>query len=300
MTIIIFWNELNINKEEYLALKGLSSNKNIILQKADKGNSVVLVNKADYIKRMKELLSDVSKFKEITVEPGKEINLLLQHEGKLIEFLKQIKSSVTTDLYKHLNPQGSQPGIMYGLSKIHKPLVNGFPRLKPILSAINTGTYKWAKFFVPLLKPFTSNNYTVKDSFDFAKDITQQSSKLFMASLDADSRFTNVPLDETIEICVNELFKSSQTVSGLNKQQVLEMLSLTTKENVILFDEKYYSQIDGVAMGSPLSPTFANIFLCHHETTWLKNCPKAFKPVYYKRYVDDIFVLFEKPDLLII
>ena len=67
-----------------------------------------------------------------------------------------------------------------------------------------------------------SNNYTVKDSFDFAKDITQQSSKLFMASLDVDSLFTNVPLDETIEICLNELFKYSQTVSVLNKQQVLE------------------------------------------------------------------------------
>ena len=83
-----FWNELNISKEVFLVLKGLSSNKDIILQKAGKGNSVVLVNKADYTKRMKELLSDVSKFKEITVEPGKEINLLLQHEGKLIEFLK--------------------------------------------------------------------------------------------------------------------------------------------------------------------------------------------------------------------
>ena len=109
---------------------------------------------------MKELLSDVSKFKEITVEPGKEINLLLQHEGKLLEFLKRGKSSVTTDLYKHLYPQGSQPGIMYGLSKIHKPLVNVFPKLRPILSALNTGTYKWAEFFVPLLKPFTSNNHT--------------------------------------------------------------------------------------------------------------------------------------------
>ena len=83
-----FWNELNISKEVFLVLKGLSSNKDIILQKAGKGNSVVLVNKADYTKRMKELLSDVSKFKEITVEPGKEINLLLQHEDKLIEFLK--------------------------------------------------------------------------------------------------------------------------------------------------------------------------------------------------------------------
>ena len=47
-------------------------------------------------------------------------------------------------------------------------------------------------------------------------------------------------------------------------------------------------------MGYPLGPTLASIFLCHYETTWLKNCQKPFKPVYYKRHVDDIFVLFEK------
>ena len=117
-----------------------------------------------------------------------------------------------------------------------------------------------------------------------------------MASLDVDSLFPNVPLDETIEICVNELFRSSQTVSGLNKQQVLKMISLTIKENVIFFDQNYYSQIDGLDMGSPLGPTLANIFLCHHETMCLKNCPKSFKPVYYKRYVDDIFVLFKKTE----
>ena len=91
-----------------------------------------------------------------------------------------------------------------------------------------------------------------------------------MAFLDVDSLFTNVPLDETIEICVNLENKSSQTVSGVNKQQVLEMLSFITKENVILFDQKYYGQIDGVAMGSPLGPSLANIFLWHHETLLLK------------------------------
>ena len=42
--------------------------------------------------------------------------------------------------------------------------------IRPILSDINTSTYKWANFLVPLLKPFTSYNYTIKDSFDFAKD----------------------------------------------------------------------------------------------------------------------------------
>ena len=49
-------------------------------------------------------------------------------------------------------------------------------------------------------------------------------------------------------------------------------------------------------MGSPLGPALTNIFLCHHETTWLRNCTKSFKALYYKRYVDDTFVLFEKPE----
>ena len=55
-------------------------------------------------------------------------------------------------------------------------------------------------------------------------------------------------------------------VSGLNEREMFEMLSLTLKESVILFDNKYYSKIDGVAMGSPLGPTLANIFLCYHES----------------------------------
>ena len=74
------------------------------------------------------------------------------------------------------------------------------------------------------------------------------------------------------------------------------MLSLTLKESIILFENNYYSQIDGVAMGSSLGPTLANIFLCYRESNWLKDCPKDFKPVYYERYVDDIFVLFNKPE----
>ena len=49
-------------------------------------------------------------------------------------------------------------------------------------------------------------------------------------------------------------------------------------------------------MGSPLGPTLANILLCYHKSNWLKDCPKDFKTVYYKRYVDDIFVLFNKPE----
>ena len=74
-------------------------------------------------------------------------------------------------------------------------MIKNFARLRPILSAINTATYGWAKFFVPLLKCFTMNEYTLKDSFEFAKDIINQNLNCFMASLDVETLFTNVPLD---------------------------------------------------------------------------------------------------------
>ena len=120
-----------------------------------------------------------------------------------------------------------------------------------------------------------------------------------MASLDVDSLFTNIPLDETINIRKESIFNESDTVEGLNKSEFKELLSLATKESYFIFDDLLYKQIDGVAMGSPLGPTRANAFLCFCGKKWLEQCPEEFKPVYYRRYVDDIFVLFRSQDHLI-
>ena len=66
-----------------------------------------------------------------------------------------------------MRASGTQPGILYGLPKIHKI---GTP-LRPILSAIGTAGYNIAKFFVPILAPFISNEYTINDSFSFVEEI---------------------------------------------------------------------------------------------------------------------------------
>ena len=63
-------------------------------------------------------------------------------------------------------------------------------------------------------------------------------------------------------------------------------------ESLILLDQKFYKQHDGVAIGSPLGSTLANVFLCYHEKIWPQNCPYEFKPVIYRRYVDDTFPFF--------
>ena len=89
------------------------------------------------------MLSEINKFKILDSNLDSKRNLIYyQNMKKNCFFLKGIKKSIREDLYKSLYPQGSQSGIMYGPSKIHKPLVHGFPKLRPILSALNTRTYK--------------------------------------------------------------------------------------------------------------------------------------------------------------
>ena len=170
---------------------------------------------------------------------------------------------------------------MHGSCKVHKKCVDGCPLFRPILSALQTPTYKPAKYLVSILEPITTNKYTVKDSFKFATEIVEQDSKNFMGSLDIDSLFTNIPLEETIEICINNLFKNEDIVHGLKKSEFKDLLSLPTKESYFIFNNILYKQIDGVAMGSPLGPSLANVFLTHHEQDWLDSSPLEYRPLYY-------------------
>ena len=83
-----------------------------------------------------------------------------------------------------------------------------------------------------------------------------------MASFDVESLFTNIPLQETIDLCVENLF---QERTHLSKDSFRELLTRTMSESLILFDQQFYKQHDGVATGSSLEPTLANVFLCYHE-----------------------------------
>ena len=125
---------------------------------------------------------------------------------------------------------------------------------------------------MPILEPLTNNKYRVKDLFNFASEIVEQVSGNFIGSLDIDSLFTNIPHEETIETSTNNLFKNSNIVHGLNKSEFNDLLSLAIKELYFIFNNILYKQIDGVAIGSPLGPSIANVFLAQHKQNWLDSC----------------------------
>ena len=114
----------------------------------------------------------------------------------------------------------------------------------------------------------------------------------FMASLDVESLFTNISLNEVIDICIDDFFCDSNRIHNLDRNDMRELLTLAAYESFFIFDQVTYRQIDGVAVGSPLVPILVNAFLCHFEKQWLSECPPDILPKVFKRYVDNIFVMF--------
>ena len=110
-------------------------------------NTVVILDKDSYLKSVETLLEDSCKFKNIHVAL-----ILLILKKRMTDLLKKLKNknAISEETYNKLRPVGSKPGTLYLSAKVHKPLKNGLPPFRPILSAIVTPAYKLAKFLVPV------------------------------------------------------------------------------------------------------------------------------------------------------
>ena len=92
-----------------------------------------------------------------------------------------------------------------------------------------------------------------------------------MASFDVKNLFTNVPLKETTEIILNNYNPTS--FFNISKTILNKLLVFATSESIFIYKDRIFNQIDGVSMGSPLGPSYANIFMCFNEVNWLEDCP---------------------------
>ena len=113
---------------------------------------------------------------------------------------------------------------------------------------------------------------------------------VFMCSFNVSSLFTNVPLDETIKICSDALYDDSDLQPLIPKDVFVKLMKSATSSVEFSFNNTIYKQTDGLAMGSPLGPALANIFVGYNEE---KLFSQTQKPPTYFRYVDDTFAFFD-------
>ena len=166
----------NLFKEELKVLHNLHKKKNLVVQKADKDKSVVITEKSIYISKMKEIITDNTKF---LILPS----FFQKVRKKVIDFIKRLENEgkISEKQYQLIYPRGSRASILDGCPKVYEPVINSCPEFRPILSMIGTPTYKLTKVLVTVLSPLTSNSFSVHDSFSFADKVSRFYPDHFMA-----------------------------------------------------------------------------------------------------------------------
>ena len=279
------------NQAFHRTLQALSRNKEIKICKYDKGNGVVVLDNDDYFNKLDKIVLDKEKFEEIRVDSNK-VHPIISNEDSIKRYLyNHVKNNVEETVYNNILPSGSQPGKLYGLCKVHKA---GYP-MRPVISMVGTAEYKLAKFLDTFIKPNINVDFTVDSTGAFVKKLEDFQFKRgdYSVSFDVSSLFTNVPLDETIQLIAEKVYSvESKIIPSFPKKVFIKLMKFATG-GMFLYNDKIFKQVDGVAMGSPLGPSLANFFLGHLEANnFFTN--SGINPKLYVRYVDDIFAVFEK------
>ncbi|CAF3703119.1 unnamed protein product [Rotaria socialis] len=287
----------NLSDDELKALKSLKSNKNIVIVKADKGNSIIILDKESYIKKAEEILKG-NQFQEITNK-----NYHQERENELNKYIYSLLKDGIIDqkLRFRLQSTCSSLSVFYGLPKIHK---TGYP-IRPIISTIGSFQYELSKYLAKAIKDSSPQaDSDIKDSFEFVKKIKNtilsQEKSYIICSFDVESLYTNVPVEEAINVTLDFIFKLKQKNANIpfSREQMKKLLELSVRDAPFRFQNKIYKQIDGVAMGSPLTPILANLWLQKIEQKLNKFSKN--RPVIWLRYVDDIFCLFDISEIKVL
>ena len=237
---------------------------------------------------MKWQLSDKEKFDCLANERDK----TEKYESQIITSLKELKTNNHIDkkVFEQLTPCGTHVPRLYGLPKVHKP---GLP-LRPIIDMIDSPYHNVAQWIAKLLEPVRRqiSCHSLKDTFEFVDQIKERNiNTKQMLSFDVESLFTNIPLLETVDyLC--DFISSNNIEIGLPPKNLKELILRCTYDVQFLFNNKLYRQRDGVAMGSPLGPTLADIFMSKLESGPLNGTISKFDV--YLRYMDDTFIICDK------
>jgi len=287
------YHKSNLTIEERSALRNLKENENLIINSADKGGRVVIMDKSDYVEACNKLLHDKKFYETVESDPTErvceEIQTLLEGMDKKGYFSKNESTFIFEDLGCPRMP------VFYGLPKIHK-LYQHFPPLRPIVSQIKSSTYNVSRYIDSFLKYQAQKCESyIRDTKDFLnklKSIDKLPENSVLVTMDVASLYTNISHKEGAQACFEKLETRTKkrVPSGVLKQLIILVLS----NNVFKFGDKIYRRIKGTAMGTPMAPNYANLFMDKFEREMLCDFEKqyGFRPFVWYRYIDDIFFVW--------
>ncbi|XP_071943538.1 uncharacterized protein [Antedon mediterranea] len=278
----------NLTPKERKAINNLKKDKYILILPADKGRSTVILNTNDYKDKVGTMVSDTNVYELIKRNPTQ------NYKRKVVNIIGRLfkEKKINYREKEWLFPTAEIVPRLYCLPKIDKP---NWP-LRPIVDNINTVFYTVAQFLTKILGPLVGNTeHHVTYSGELTselKEIIVKPSETFV-SFDVVSLFTKTPVEEALKVVENRLTTDPTLLdrTKLHVTDIMELLGLIVNKTYFSFNGNIYRQIQGIAMGSPISPILANLYLEWLEHQAINTAPTNIKPVYWKRYVDDVLAI---------
>ena len=178
------------------------------------------------------------------------------------------------------------------LIKIHK---DNEP-IRPEINNIQAPSYRLAKHFNKKLNQMIHLPYTygTRNSKEVAQDLhnIEIRNQLKILTLDIKDLYVNLPIQNIVNITKCLLHKHNN--QHIIFTQTLELIKTILHEKYFQYNDNYYQSIKGIALGSPLSSTLAEIYLQYFEELTVKHWMETNEIVYYKRYFVDITIIFNQ------
>lgn len=282
--------QLNISLDEVKVLQELKTKKNIVIKPADKGSAVVILSREQYLMEVERQLNNSVYYRKLD---GPMYLSTIPMVAKILDSLKR-KKFINAKQRQYLSGSGQpRERRFYILPKIHKDpktwtVPFEVPPGRPIVSDCESETYFTAEYLDHYLNPISVRHPAfVKDTYHFIEIVKSLRipSEFYFFSMDVDNLYTNIPIEAGVN-CVEKVFKKYPDPKRPD-EELIELLKINLTRNDFMFNDKFYLQVKGTAMGKKFAPAYANIFMANWEDEALSKCKK--KPACYLRYLDDIW-----------
>ena len=274
----------NLSSLERSALTNLRRREDIVIKPADKGSAVVVLSTEDYIEKAQSQLSNGDYYQKLGSDPTSTYAAEIK-EFVISMFERRLINRHTKDF---LIPRSPKISRLYLLPKLHKAGVPG----RPIVASNGCPTENISRFVDYYLQPLTVciPSY-IRDTTDFLnklRELPPLPSDSLLVTLDVSSLYTNIPHDEGIKACEEAL--NTRTDQSLPTEDLCHLIKLILSKNAFTFNQAFYLQRSGTAMGTRMAPSYANLFMGKFEREFLRT--QTALPLVWWRFIDDVFAIW--------
>ena len=180
------------------------------------------------------------------------------------------KDEISEAMYNSLISTGAQPARLYGLAKLHK---QGTP-LRPVLFLPGSSYDNLNKTLAKYIDEIEGAN--IETNTQMAREIlekTELDSDESIISLDVKSLYTNVPLNEAVEIALRRLYEQVNPPET-SRKTMKKLQNLVVSKVHFKCNGLWYVQKDGLTMGASLAVILANLWLKEYKPAFKKEVPK--------------------------